>query len=112
MVCVHTAAGDWVAPDERVFFPRQRDDVDIPADLPVPIVHVPAIDGLNALLAEAGVRDFEWRELMRDYLLPILTSRDTDPELRERVEAFQVRQRERAMADDRAVSADPTVAGG
>ncbi len=35
-----------------------------------------------------------------------------DPELRERVEAFQVRQRERAMADDRAVSADPTAAGG
>lgn len=84
VVCVHTAAGDWVAPDERVFFPRQRDDVDIPADLPVPIVHVPAIDGLNALLTEAGVRDFEWRELMREYLLPILTSRDTDPELRER----------------------------
>ena len=82
--CVHTATGDWVAPDERVFFPRQRDDVDIPADLPVPIVRVPVIEGLNALLAEAGVRDFEWRELMRDYLLPILTSPDTDPELRER----------------------------
>jgi hypothetical protein len=84
VACVHTAAGNWVAPNARVFFPRQRDDVDIPSDLPVPIVHVPGIDGLNALLAEAGVRDFEWRELMRDYLLPILTSRDTDPELRER----------------------------
>jgi hypothetical protein len=82
--CVHTAAGEWVAPDEKVFFPRQRDDVDIPADLPVPIVQVPTIEGLNALLAEAGVRDFEWRELMRDYLLPILTSRETGPELRER----------------------------
>lgn len=84
VLCVHTAAGDWVPPDESVFFPRQREDVEIPADLPVPVVRVPVIQGLNALLAQAGVRNFEWRELMRDYLLPILTSPHTDPELRER----------------------------
>ncbi len=85
--CVRTAAGDWVAPSQRVFFPRQRDDVDIPPDLPVPIVDVPEIEGLKPLLSEAGVRDFEWRELMRDYLLPLLTSAETDPG--ERARAMQ-----------------------
>jgi hypothetical protein len=83
--CVSTATGEWVAPaDRRVFFPRQRDDVEIPADLPVPIADVPAVEGLTALLTAAGVRDFEWRELMRDYLLPLLVSPETDPVLRER----------------------------
>lgn len=83
--CVHTATGNWVAPEEeRVFFPRKRDDVDIPADLPVPIVEVPTVDGLEALLSEAGVRAFEWRELLNDYLLPELSAYDIDPALRER----------------------------
>jgi hypothetical protein len=83
--CVSTATGDWVAPaDGRVFFPRQRDDVEIPADLPVPIADVPPVEGLNAVLAGAGVRVFEWRELMRDYLLPLLVDHATDRALRQR----------------------------
>lgn len=83
--CVSTATGDWVAPaDGRVFFPRQRDDVEIPADLPVPIADIPPVEGLASLLAAAGVRDFEWRELMRDYLLPLLVDDVTEPGLRER----------------------------
>ena len=83
--CVLTVSGEWVAPGEgRVFFPRQRGDVEIPADLPVPIADVPDTDGLPALLGAAGVRDFEWRELLRDYLLPLLTSHGTDDSTRER----------------------------
>lgn len=83
--CVSTASGDWVCPgDGHVFFPRQRNDVEIPVDLPVPIADVPDVDGLHALLAAAGVRDFEWRELLRDYLLPLLTSTDTDGATRDR----------------------------
>lgn len=82
---VHTVDGGWVAPAaDRVFFPRQRDDVDIPEDLPVPIVSVPDVDGLDELLRSAGVRDFEWRELLTDYLLPLLTVPDTTEELRDR----------------------------
>jgi hypothetical protein len=83
--CVRTVTGEWVAPaDARVFFPRQRDDVEIPADLPVPIADVPPLDGLTEILAAAGVRDFEWRELMRDYLLPLLVDPATDAALRNR----------------------------
>lgn len=96
--CIVTATGEWIAPaDGRVFFPRQRDDVRIPSDLPVPIADVPVVDGLAALLVAAGVREFEWRELMRDYLLPLLTSHDTLPALRERamrgLNAYYVSQR-------------------
>lgn len=82
--CVRTANGEWVAPGDRVFFPRQREDVEIPEDLPVPIADVPTVEGLHSLLGEAGVRDFEWRELIRDYLLPILTSAETEDLLRDR----------------------------
>lgn len=82
---VHTLDGGWVAPStERVFFPRLRDDVDIPGDLPVPIASVPDVDGLEGLLRAVGVRDFEWRELLTDYLLPLLTDQATDEVLRER----------------------------
>jgi len=83
--CVSTATGGWVAPaNERVFFPRQRDDVAIPPDLPVPIADVPAVADLTTLLTAAGVRSFEWRELLREYLLPLLTDRNTNAELRAR----------------------------
>jgi len=83
--CVATTTGEWVAPaDGKAFFPRQRDDVEVPADLPVPIASLPPVDGLTELLAVAGVRDFEWRELMRDYLLPLLISQETGEETRKR----------------------------
>lgn len=82
--CVLTTTGTWLAPSERVFFPRQRDDVEIPVDLPVPIAVVPQIDGLQSLLGDAGVRSFEWRELILHYLLPILISPEAEPPLRDR----------------------------
>ncbi len=96
--CVYTASGDWVVPAAgRVFFPRQREDVQIPADLPVPIADVPEVDGLAELLAAAGVREFEWRELLRDYLLPLLISPDTDAIMRDRamsgLQAYYASQR-------------------
>ena len=80
--CVRTTTGAVMAPADKVFFPRRRDDVAIPADLPVPIALLPEVDGLHALLDDAGLQDFEWRELMRDYLLPILTDPETDANLR------------------------------
>ena len=100
--CVHTTTDDWVTPKERVFFPRKRDDVIIPADLPVPIAALPEVDGLVALLEQAGVRPFEWRDLLGDYLLPLLTDPNTEPDLRDRamdgLRAYFVSQR---TGDDR-----------
>ena len=57
VACVLTSTGAWVAPSNRVFFPR-RDDVDVPVDLPVPIVSVPEVEGLDSLLRDAGVHPF------------------------------------------------------
>ena len=82
---VRTAEGRWAAPgNERVFFPRRRDDVDVPEDMPVPIAAVPDLPGLDGLLKECGVRDFEWRELLTSHLLPLLTDGDTAPAQRDR----------------------------
>lgn len=81
---LRTAAGDWIAPSSMVFFPRRRDDIAVPPELPVPILEVPPVEGLEELLRATGVRDFEWRELLNDYLLPLLLDPGTAPHLRAR----------------------------
>ncbi|RZU48794.1 uncharacterized protein DUF3883 [Krasilnikovia cinnamomea] len=86
--CVLTVNGELrVAARQPVFFPRTRGDAPIPVDLPVPIAEVPKVDGSEALLRELGVRPFEWRELVRDFLLGILTNPDAQPGLRDRAMA-------------------------
>ncbi|GAB1641457.1 sacsin N-terminal ATP-binding-like domain-containing protein [Krasilnikovia sp. MM14-A1259] len=83
--CVLTVDGAlMVAAKQPVFFPRARGHAPIPLDLPVPIAVVPEVDGAEALLNEVGVRPFEWRDLIRDFLLGILTNPDEAPELRAR----------------------------
>ncbi|KRF24777.1 sacsin N-terminal ATP-binding-like domain-containing protein [Phycicoccus sp. Soil803] len=79
---VRTAAGHWIAPSNKVFFPRRREDIAVPPELPVPILDVPPVEGLEELLRATGVRDFEWRELLNDYLLPLLLDPGTEPQLR------------------------------
>lgn len=74
--CVRTLGGGWMAPTDT-FFPRQRDDVRFPAGLRVPIAAVPDIDGLHGLLDEAGVRSFEWRQLLPEFVLPLVTNPET-----------------------------------
>jgi hypothetical protein len=69
--CVRLVDGQWSLPVDT-FFPRQRGEVDFPADLPVPIVDVPDRDDLRGLLAQAGVRPFEWRHLVVRILVPLL----------------------------------------
>ncbi len=81
--CVRTLGGGWVAPDSNVFFPRQREEVAFPEGLQVPIVAVPDVDGLRPLLEAAGVRPFEWRQLIPEFVLPLLTSADVDESIRQ-----------------------------
>lgn len=76
--CVRTVAGHWRRPDDRLFFPRQRDEVEFPAGLEVPIVDMPAVDGLRPLLEAAGVSSFEWRQLLPEFVFPLLIDPSTD----------------------------------
>lgn len=80
--CVRTGAGQWRRPDERLFFPRQREEVEFPTGLEVPIVDMPAVDGLRPLLEAAGVSSFEWRQLLPEFVFPLLTDPSTDVETR------------------------------
>lgn len=80
--CVRTLGGQWKAPKDGVFFPRQRGEVEFPEELRVPIAHVPEVEGLRALLEAAGVRPFEWRSLLPDFVLPLLLDEDSTQEIR------------------------------
>lgn len=71
--CVLLTNGALVSPGtEAVFLPRARGDNSLPDDLPVPIALVPEIDGVDQLLLDLGVNKFEWRDLIRDFLIKIL----------------------------------------
>ncbi|MGJ9402875.1 sacsin N-terminal ATP-binding-like domain-containing protein [Arthrobacter sp. KK5.5] len=77
--------GDLLAPaDGPVFLPRVRGDSAIPHDIPVPIAEMPDVDGAESLLRELGVKSFEWRELIREFLIGILADPDADPTERAR----------------------------
>lgn len=80
--CVLTAAGDLASPSSGLFFPR-RDEITFPKALHVPVIAVPELGGLRELLRDAGVRDFEWRELLTGFVLPLLTDEHTDADRRE-----------------------------
>ena len=79
---VRVLGGDLRSPDEKLFFPRQRTEVQLPAGLAVPIVDGPDIAGLAGVLTEAGVRPFEWRQLLPEFVLPLLTDPATDEKQR------------------------------
>jgi hypothetical protein len=79
---VRTVSGEWRAPAQHLFFPRQREDLHFPEGLSVPIVDVPDIDGLKSLLEDAGVNPFEWRQLLADRVFPLLTDPETESEVR------------------------------
>ncbi|UHJ57109.1 DUF3883 domain-containing protein [Mycolicibacterium fortuitum] len=81
--CVITTNGDVVAPaDQTIFFPRR--DASLPDDIPVPIAEVPSVDDVDRLLRDLGVKNFEWRDLIREYLIPILERVDADSAERDR----------------------------
>ncbi|MEV4691356.1 DUF3883 domain-containing protein [Micromonospora echinospora] len=78
---VLTTSGQLVTPAEQpIFFPRGRSDSSIPDDIPVPIAEVPPIEGVEGLLKDLGVKPFEWRELIRDFLAKILVDPEADPD--------------------------------
>lgn len=77
--------GQLFTPDvETVFFPRERGDMLLPADLPIPVAYLPDLEEAQLLLRELGVRPFEWRELIRDFLIKLLASPKTDDVMRSR----------------------------
>ena len=80
--CVRILGGRWIAPKDGVFFPRQRGDIEFPSDLSVPIADLPDVDGLRPLLESAGVRPFEWRALLPEFVLPLLMDESTPDERR------------------------------
>jgi hypothetical protein len=80
--CVRTLGGGWVPPSSKVFFPRQREEVEFPEGLQVPITALPEVDGLRPLLETAGVRSFEWRQLIPEFVIPLLTDPEVDDQTR------------------------------
>ncbi len=83
VACARTLGGGWVSPASGVFFPRQREEVEFPEGLQVPIAAVPEVDGLRPLLEAAGVRPFEWRLLIPDFVLPLLMNAELDRDMRQ-----------------------------
>ena len=76
-------AGQMLSPStETVFFPRERREVNIPENLPVPMAFVPDSEDVQKLLRDLGVKPFEWRELIREFLIKILSDPEADPHAR------------------------------
>jgi hypothetical protein len=53
----------------------------------VPIAYVPDVEGAQTLLRELGVKSFEWRELIRDFLIKILSDPEPNDDARARAMA-------------------------
>jgi hypothetical protein len=82
------AGGQLLTPEtDTIFFPRERGDAVIPDELPVPVAYVPDIEDVRKLLRDLGVKPFEWRDLIRDFLIKILSDPEADPGARERAMA-------------------------
>jgi hypothetical protein len=82
------AGGQVFTPEtETIFFPRERGEVTILDDLPVPIAFIPDVEDVQKLLRDLGVKPFEWRDLIRDFLVKILSYPEADPGVRERAMA-------------------------
>lgn len=87
MPCVLATNGALLIPaDDTVFLPRVRGDSAIPDNMPVPIAEVPDVAGAEGFLRELGVKSFEWRDLIREFLAKILV--DPSANLVERAQAL------------------------
>ncbi len=76
-------AGQMLTPaTETIFFPRERGEVSIPESLPVPIAFVPDAEDAQKLLRDLGIKPFEWRELIREFLIKILSDPEADSHAR------------------------------
>ncbi len=97
--CVLTSHDDWVSPAvETVFLPRVRSEDEVPEDIPVPIAVVPeGLPGIERFLEALGVRAFQWRTIIEDFLMPILRDPNEDEERREHalnsLRAYQAQRR-------------------
>ncbi|PRY52511.1 uncharacterized protein DUF3883 [Knoellia remsis] len=75
---------NFIPGDGTIFFPRERGVAALPEDLPIPVAYSPATDEAQSLLRDLGVKPFEWRELIRDFLITLLASPETDETTRSR----------------------------
>lgn len=93
--CVLTTNGQFLTPaSQAIFFPRR--DSTLPDDFPVPIAIIPEVEGTKGLLSALGVKEFEWRELIREYLVKILEDPDAASVDRERaMDGLRTYQRDR-----------------
>jgi hypothetical protein len=98
--CVLTTTGRFVAvADHSVFFTRQG--TELPEDIDVPVAVVPDVDGAEQFLRQLGVKDFSWRHIIREYLVPILEDPDADVgERRRAMGLLRAYQPHRKSADD------------
>lgn len=82
---VLTTNNDLLAPkSETIFMPRMRGDATALIDIPVPIANVPDVEGVDSFLRELGVKPFEWRDLIREFLVKILENPQADEDERTR----------------------------
>lgn len=83
--CVLGVNGQLLTPGaDSIFLPRERGDMALPEGLPIPVAYLPDLEEAQSLLRELGVKPFEWRELIRDFLIKVLASPDTDEASRSR----------------------------
>ncbi|ROS27826.1 DUF3883 domain-containing protein [Cellulomonas sp. PhB150] len=82
--CVPTAHGEWLAPGQTpVFLPRSRGEASIPEGIPVPIAVLPDDShDLDKFLEALGVKPFQWRTIIENYLMHVLRDPDADDGLR------------------------------
>lgn len=78
VACVRTVNGSWASPADGLFFPRKREDLRFPAHLAVPVIRLSPVEGLEPILLAAGIRPFEWRQLLPEFVLPLLVSTQTE----------------------------------
>jgi hypothetical protein len=77
---VLTVNGQVLAPRERaVFLPRQRGAAAIPDGLRAPIALTLGSEPVDDFLKALGVKPFEWRDLIRDFIIKILADDGADP---------------------------------
>jgi hypothetical protein len=83
--------GDVLAPGQGpVFLPPRRGDSAVAVDTPVPIAVIPVtedakdFDRIADLLKALGVKPFEWRDLIREFLVKILEDPHAARDLRDR----------------------------
>jgi hypothetical protein len=88
VVSVLGTGGQVFTPEaDMISFPRERGEVTIPDNLPVPIVYVPDVEDVRKLLRDLSVKPFERRDLIRDFLIKVLSDPEADPDARERAMA-------------------------